>query len=205
MKKILSALLFLLISKMAFAKDYGIIGTTYQITEKSLLEEIQEKLQQAKKDGRLNKFQEQVKNNIYQQINDPQAIHKLKNGTKNRQWLYDPSVSLPYDLKDQSGKIFYQANSKVNPLEKINLTKSLIFINGSDSKQVKWALDLYHQRKGRVKIILTEGKIIDLMKTKKIRFYFDQNQILIKKFQIQALPALVEQQEKMLKIMEVVL
>ena len=43
------------------------------------------------------------------------------------------------------------------------------------------------------------------MKSKKIRFYFDQNQILIKKFQIQALPALVEQQEKMLKIMEVVL
>ena len=146
-----------------------------------------------------------MKNNIYQQINDPQAIHKLKSATKNRQWLYDPSVSLPYDLKDQNGKIFYQANSKVNPLEKINLTKSLIFINGSDSKQVKWALDLYHQRKGRVKIILTEGKIIDLMKTKKIRFYFDQNQILIKKFQIQALPALVEQQEKMLKIMEVVL
>ena len=56
-----------------------------------------------------------------------------------------------------------------------------------------------------IHLILTEGKIIDLMKTKKIRFYFDQNQILIKKFQIQALPALVEQQEKMLKIMEVVL
>ena len=79
MKKILLALLFLLISKMALAKDYGIIGATYQIKEKNLLEEIQEKLQLAKKDGRLNKFQEQVKNNIFQQINEPKSHNFLKN------------------------------------------------------------------------------------------------------------------------------
>ena len=205
MKKILLALLFLLISKMALAKDYGIIGATYQIKEKNLLEEIQEKLQLAKKDGRLNKFQEQVKNNIFQQINEPKSHNFLKNASENRQWFYDPSVHLPYDLKDQNGKIFYKAHTKVNPLEKISLSKSLIFINGVDSNQVKWAIDQYHKKKSKVKIIITQGKIIDLMSAKKIRFYFDQNQTLIKKFEIQALPAVVEQQGKLLKIIEVAL
>lgn len=205
MKKILLALLFLLISKMALAKDYGIIGATYQIKEKNLLEEIQEKLQLAKKDGRLNKFQEQVKNNIFQQINEPKSHNFLKNAIENRQWFYDPSVHLPYDLKDQNGKIFYKAHTKVNPLEKISLSKSLIFINGVDPNQVKWAIDQYHKKKSKVKIIITQGKIIDLMSAKKIRFYFDQNQTLIKKFEIQALPAVVEQQGKLLKIIEVAL
>lgn len=205
MKKTLLALLFLLISKMALAKDFGIVGTTYQIKERNLLEEIQEKLQLAKKDGKLDKFQEQVKNNIFQQINEPKSVNLPKNASENRQWFYDPSVELPYDLKDQNGKVFYKAHTKVNPLEKISLSKSLIFINGLDSKQVKWAIDQYHKKNSKVKIILTQGKIIDLMIAKKIRFYFDQNQTLIKKFEIQALPALVEQQGKLLKIIEVAL
>ena len=61
MKKTLSVLLFLLFSEMAFAKDLGIHGVTFEIREKNLLEEIQEKLQEAKKDGRLDKFQNSVK------------------------------------------------------------------------------------------------------------------------------------------------
>ena len=40
MKKTLLALLFLLFSKMASAKDYGIHGVVYTIKEKNLLEEI---------------------------------------------------------------------------------------------------------------------------------------------------------------------
>ena len=41
------------------------------------------------------------------------------------------------------------------------------------------------------------------MKAKKIRFYFDQNNFLIEKFDIKALPAIVEQEDKVLKITEV--
>lgn len=203
MKKTLLALLFLLFSKMASAKDYGIQGVVYTIKEKNLLEEIQEKLQQARRDGRLEKFQNNVKEKIFQQVNNPQSTKNLPKTLINRSWKYDPSVSLPHDLKDQNGKIFYKAHTKINPLEKIILTKSLIFINGLDQEQVKWALDKYQQRKGRVKIILTTGKIIDLMKAKKIRFYFDQNNFLIEKFDIKALPAIVEQEDKALKITEV--
>ena len=49
-------------------------------------------------------------------------------------------------------------------------------------------------------IILTKGNIIDLMKSEKIRLYFDQGGFLVKTFGIEGLPAIVYQDGKVLKI-----
>lgn len=205
MKKTSLALLFLLFSKTATATDLGIHGNTYQIKEKSLLEEIQEKLQEAKKDGRLDKFQNGVKKQMLDQASEPKPVAGIVKATSSRDWLYDPSVTWPDDLKDQNGKVFYRAGTKVNPLDKISLTKALLFIDGSDESQLKWALDQYNRRNSRAKIILVKGKIIDLMKKKKVRLYFDQEGFLTKKFSIRAVPASVEQEGKMLRVREVAL
>jgi len=48
-----------------------------------------------------------------------------------------------------------------------------------------------------------KGRVIDLMKKKKIRLYFDQTGVLVKKFSIKAVPASVEQEGKMLRVKEV--
>lgn len=203
MKKTLLALLFLLISKSATATDLGIHGVTYPIKEKNLLEEIQEKLQEAKKDGRLEKFQNGVKKQMMDQASNPKPVDGIIKATANRDWIYDPSISWPDDLKDQTGKTFYRAGTKVNPLDKISLTRALLFIDGSDDSQVKWALDQYNRRKSKAKIILVKGRVIDLMKKKKMRLYFDQTGVLVNKFSIKAVPASVEQEGKMLRVKEV--
>lgn len=203
MKKTLLVLSFLLFSKSATATDLGIHGVTYQIKEKNLLEEIQEKLQEAKKDGRLDKFQNGVKKQMMGQANNPKPVSGIVDAVSDREWLFDLSVSWPEDLKDQNGKIFYRAGTKVNPLDKISLTRVLLFINGDNEAQVKWALHNFKQRQGRAKIILVKGRVIDLMKKNKVRFYFDQNGVLIKKFSIKAVPASVEQEGKMLRVREV--
>ena len=49
------------------------------------------------------------------------------------------------------------------------------------------------------------GRVIDLMRARKTRFYFDQGGNLTSKFGIKAVPATVEQEGKMLKVKEVVL
>jgi conjugal transfer pilus assembly protein TraW len=205
MKKTSLVLLFLLFSKTAVATDLGIHGVTYQVKEKSLLEEIQENLQEAKKDGRLDKFQNGVKKQMLDQANNPAPVDGILKVTSSHEWLYDPSISWPDDLKDQNGKVFYRAGTKVNPLDKISLTRALLFIDGSDESQVKWALDQYNRRKSKAKIILVKGRIIDLMKKKKVRLYFDQTGFLVKKFSIKAVPASVEQEGKMLRVKEVAL
>lgn len=205
MKKILLASLFLLISKMAFATDLGTHGATYEIREKNLLDEIQEKLKEAQKNGKLAKFQNDVKKRLIDQTYNPQPVEGIVKATTPREWFFDPSISKSEDLKDQNGKVFYRAGTKVNPLDYLSLTKALIFIDGADKSQFKWALKQNLERKGRVKIILTNGSALTLMRENKVRIYFDQGGFLVKKFSIQAVPALIEQEGKMLKVREVVL
>jgi conjugal transfer pilus assembly protein TraW len=206
MKKTLLVLLLLLFSsKAVVAKDYGIHGTTYQISEKDFLKDISEKLQAAQKDGKLAKFQNDLKTQMVTSVNSPKGVDGITKASTNREWFFDPSISKPTDLADQTGKVFYRAGTKVNPLDYISMTQALIFIDGDDEIQVKWALKQYKQLKSKAKIILIRGKIIDLMRAKKVRFYFDQGGNLTSKFSIKAVPAVVEQEGKMLKVREVAL
>lgn len=203
MKKTLSVLLFLLFSKMAVAKDYGIQGTTYEITEKDFLQDIKERLLKAQKEGKLQKFQSDVKNRMVASIKRPKAIDGIAKATLPRDWLFDPSVFRTDDLRDQNGQVFYRAGTKVNPLDYVSLTKILIFIDGDDPAQISWALKLNKERKSKAKIILINGSIIELMREKKVRLYFDQGGKLTSKFGIKAVPATVEQEGKMLRVKEV--
>ena len=206
MKKTLLALLLLLFSsKAVVAKDYGIHGTTYQISEKDFLKDIQEKLQAAQKDGKLAKFQNDLKTQMVTSVNSPKGVDGITKAATNREWFFDPSISKPTDLADQTGKVFYRAGTKVNPLDYISMTQVLIFIDGTDEAQVKWALKQHKQLKSKAKIILIRGRIIDLMRTRKVRLYFDQGGNLTNKFSIKAVPAVVEQEGKMLKVREVAL
>jgi len=203
MKKTLLALLFLLGSKAVFAKDLGVQGVNYEIREQNLLSQIQDKLKDAEKTGKIAKMQEGFVKQSQARFNRPQPVASITKAEKSRKWVYDPSISLDHDLKDQLGQVFYKAGTKVNPLENISLTNALIFIDGDDEKQVNWALAEYKARNKRAKIILVKGAVLDLMRTKKVRIYFDQNGILTSKFDIKHVPALLEQENKMLKVQEV--
>jgi conjugal transfer pilus assembly protein TraW len=203
MLKTLLALLLLLSSNIAVAKDYGIQGVTYEITEKDFLKELQEKLQEAQKSGKLAKFQDDVKKQMISSVNSPKAVEGITKATFAREWYFDPSVSKPTDLADQNGQVFYRAGTKVNPLDYMSFTKTLIFIDGDDEAQVRWALEQNKIKKSKTKIILVRGRVIDLMRQKKVRLYFDQQGTLTTKFGIKAVPATVAQEGKMLKVMEV--
>lgn len=204
MRKILSVLLLLLFSsKAVVAKDYGIQGVTYEIREKDFLKELQEKLQEAQKNGKLAKFQDDVKKQMMGAVNSPKAVEGITKATFAREWYFDPSVSRSTDLADQNGQVFYRAGTKVNPLDYVSFTKTLIFIDGDDASQVKWAIAQNKIKKSKTKIILVKGRVIDLMRQNKIRLYFDQKGTLTTKFGIKAVPATVAQEGKMLKVMEV--
>lgn len=211
MKKTLLALLFLLFSKIAgqafiqgaLAKDFGVQGATYQIREENFLQEIQAKLREAEKSGKIAKLQSEMKKQTVARANRPKEVLGISKAEESREWIYDPSVSLDHDLRDQNGQVFYKAYTKVNPLDKISLSKALIFIDGDDKEQVNWALQQNKKRKNHAKVILVKGAVIDLMRQTKVRFYFDQNGTLTSRFKISHTPAIVEQEEKILKVREV--
>jgi conjugal transfer pilus assembly protein TraW len=209
MKHKLLVLLFLLFSitanQKSIARDYGIVGTTYLIIEKDFLKEIQEKLKEMEQNGKLAKFQNGIKKQMVDSVNKTKPVAGITPTKFAKSWLFDPSVFLDKNLTDQNGRVFYKAGTKVNPLDHLSLTRTLIFIDGDDETQVKWAIKQDKLKKNKTKIILVKGAIIDLMKQTKTRLYFDQNGTLTKKFSIEHTPATVEQEGKKLRISEVLL
>ena len=87
----------------------------------------------------------------------------------------------------------------------MNMDSELIFFDGEDSEQLEFAIDLYKNSFKKPILILTGGSPIKLEKKYKLDFYYDQDGVIIKKLGIKAVPALVVQEGRKLKVKEVML
>ncbi|ALN41229.1 hypothetical protein ASQ44_03685 [Rickettsia rhipicephali] len=178
-------------------KDYGIRGHSFPIIEQSLLEIIMTKLKIAQQSGSLEKMQDEFKEKVKEKIVKPAAVLGLHKATKDRSWTYDPTFIQKTDIKDQTGKIIIKARTKINPLETISWGEPLILIDGDDKEQVAWA-------KSKIgKLVLTKGSPSQLAQQLNQHVFFDQGGTLTTHFKIKAIPAMVKQEDSLLKISEI--
>lgn len=180
------------------AKDLGTFGETFEIQEKDLIEVIQGKLKRLEADGTLKTHQEKIKALAKKRIQRPEPVQGITRSKKYRSLTYDPTLILPYDLKDHQGRVFQKSGTKINPLKIRPFTKTLVFIDGDDEEQVFLAA----AKKQPTKIILVSGSPFELMKQLGTPIYFDQGGKLTKKLGIQHVPARVYQQGLLLQIEE---
>lgn len=200
----LLAALLLCSSLNAFAKDYGVIGQTYPIAETNMLEFIQQKLKAWQQSGTLQEHQEAFKQKSIQTIRRPKPVKGITRATADRSFTYDPTITVEKDIFDSTGKLIHAAGAKINPLVQQKLTKTLLFLDGDDAEQLRWAKEQIESTE-RFKLILVAGSAIELMKTYQIPFYFDQGEFITNKLGIRHVPASVKQQGGVLKIDEVAL
>ena len=197
-------------------RDYGIIGNTFEILEEDFLEMIEKRLKKLEGDGNLQEHQQKIAKQAQEKIKRPKPVEGIQHTKELRSFTYDPSITVPYDLKDHQGKVFHKAGTKVNPLDFKSLSKPLLFIDGDDEVQVTWAMEhkeMKHNVMGQgaigqnsnSQIILTSGSPFELMEKFDRPIYFDQEGVLTKKLGIQQVPAKVTQQGKCLLIEEVLL
>ena len=92
--------------------------------------------------------------------------------------------------------------TKVNPLDTVSLSKALLFIDARDAAQVGRARGILDERGGKVKVILTGGSYLELMRRWKRAVFFDQEGTLTDKLGIRHVPAIVSQEGKRLRIDE---
>jgi len=185
-------------SKAELQRDFGVVGTTFEIIEEDLLEVIENKLKKLNEDGSLQNHQEKIALETQEKIKRPKPVAGINHTTKPRSFTYDPSITVPYDLKDHQGKVFHAKGTKVNPLDYKSLSKPLLFIDGDDQSQVDWAIG----QEPHALIILTNGSPFELMEKLDRPIYFDQEGVLTKKLGILQVPAKVTMQEKHLLIEE---
>lgn len=188
-------------SSVLTARDLGVVGPVYPITEQGMLQTIEQRLKALEKSGELTQIEEDAKARYKAYVDRPEGVH-LPRAEKSRTYFVDPSITVPYDIKDDKGRIIYPAGTTVNPLDQISLSKQLLFFDGDDPDQVEWARSIVENDPLHVKPILTNGPIMDLMKGWKIRLYFDQRGQLVDQFGIHAVPATIIQVGLQLKVVE---
>lgn len=212
-KKIIANLLFMICILMLYvtrfyqlctAEDLGRFGKVYEIIEPDMLHIIKKRAKQLVDHGKWQKIQQDAIIKAKNHILHPKPIMQISDAVENRVFYYDPSFMLQKDIKDHRQKIIARAGV-YNPLDTQSFNLELLFINGENEDQVKWAVDIYKNSDKKVKIILTAGSFIELSRLHKIWFFYDQHGRYVNQLGIQHVPAKVAQEKNMLRIEELAL
>jgi len=183
--------------------DLGVIGPVYKIREQDFLEYIRNKLTVMQRSGELRRLQQQELEQARKRIERPAPVPGMTRTVKPHVFYIDPSLSVEHAIRDAEGRIIAMPGTKVNPFDYLTMSKHLLFIDGDDADQVKWAVAMDKRYGGHVKTILVSGSPIELMKRWKRRVYFDQHGILSQRLHIRHVPAIVSQDKKRLRVAEV--
>jgi conjugal transfer pilus assembly protein TraW len=184
----------------AEARDFGQHGAVFPIVEEDLLRVIQNRLAGLQATGAIDRANRQLAARTAARVRRPARLTGIVPTRETRRWTVDPTVTVAQDLRDGRGRVLVRAGTRVNPLDTVPLRQRLLFMDGDDPAQVAWAR--HHTTALNAKLILVGGSPFDLMKAEQRRFYFDQAGTLTRHFGIRAVPALVEQQGRILKLTE---
>lgn len=201
-RKIITCAL-LILGLPAFAKNIGVYGQVYPITEPDILVFIHQRLEELQANGQLEKMQKQFTQNVIDHTLRPTPVAGVTTASKSKIFYYDPTFTAPTNIFNQQGQLVVKAGTKVNPFDHITLKEVLLFINADDAEQVRWAKTEKEQF-DLTKIILVQGNIKIASTDDNLgRIYFDQDGTICKKLKITQVPALVMQSGKQLIIEQV--
>lgn len=194
------ACLLLFYVSFAQGSDLGNYGRVFEINELDIRAVISSKLSSLKQSGNLSQLEEKIKNKTANQVMRPNAtIIETRNKTKIH--YIDPSVVLNRDIYNENGRLIAQKGTRVNPFERVTLSKVLVFLNFDDIKQVKYATSL-KEKYNHIKFILTSGNMKEGQETFG-KVYFDMHGALSTKLKVTHVPAIAEQSGLLWKVIEV--
>ncbi|KWV92512.1 type-F conjugative transfer system protein TraW [Erythrobacter sp. AP23] len=197
----LGALLLAAFPSGVQARDYGQRGAVFPVIERDLLEQIHSRLAQMEKSGETARLNQELKRRTIVRVNRPDPVAGLIRAHESRSWQFDPTITLAADIRGAKGELIHAAGTRVNPLDSVKLRSDLLFFDGDDPAQIRWAL----RQDANAKLILVKGAPLELMNARQRRFYFDQGGKLTEKFGIKAVPARVRQNGRQLEISEIAL
>ena len=186
----------------ACAEDLGVIGPVYSIVEKDLLAFIEGRLRAKEASGELAAIRREATDAARDSVEHPKPVASVGKAARTRTYYFDPSVVVPSAITDDTGKVLIAAGTTVNPLDMVSLSKPLYFFDARDPRQVREARAVIDAHRGQVKLILTGGSYMDLMRRWKLRVYYDQQGALVSQLGIRVVPALVSQEGRRLRIDE---
>jgi conjugal transfer pilus assembly protein TraW len=199
------AALLITSTSVGLAGELGTIGPTYTIQEPDMLEWIEKRVQDKVNSGEALRYQKEQAEKIKKKLENPEPLKSVAKATKNRTFYFDPTFTVEESVLDDKGAILVPAGTTINPLDRVGLSRPLIFFDARDPVQVAFAKKYIDRHEGLAKPILVGGSYFELMKKWQTPVYFDQQSALIRKFSIRYVPAIVFQEGKRLRIDEIAL
>lgn len=189
----------------AAAKDLGAYGATFPVIEQDLLTVLLTRLKAAEASGKMETLNRAFVARVKAKLNRPPPVAGIDHTVQPRDWLFDPSITVPRDFADQSGRVFAHKGDVINPLDRLPaFNRVLIFVDGDDEGQVRFAIRRA-RRDAREKayIVLTSGAPVELMRREQVEMFFDQDGSLSRHFGVTHVPAVVERAGRSLRVSEV--
>lgn len=182
------------------AEDLGVVGQTYEIKEPDAVEQIQAKLMAMQQSGELDKLKKEAINRSLNSLKNPKPNDSLKTALESSTYLYDPTKFYSENVVDEEGNILVPAGTKINPLNYVGLSKTLIFFDGRDADQVSAVKKIVDTKGEKVKPILVAGSWYDISKKWGRQVYYDQGRYLADEFSLEEVPAVIYQEKDMLRV-----
>ncbi len=181
----------------ALGKDLGVMGQSFPVIEESLIDFMQKNMSEKL----FSQKKEELKEALFDLASKPSPVEGIGTAHEYRSFLFDPSLRVKEDILNEKGSVIVKAGTLVNPLKKIHLSSSLLFLDGDNAAQIEWARKL----EGSFKWILVRGRPIELEAQERRPIYFDQSGTYSRHFQIKNVPARITQQGNVLLVEEIAL
>jgi conjugal transfer pilus assembly protein TraW len=182
------------------ATDLGVVGPLYPIAEPNLLDEIQAQLSKAERDGSIARLQNEARARAEARLLDPPPLAGIAAARTARTHWYDPTVTFESPIVDADGRVLVAAGERRNPFDTVTYTRTLIFFDGRDPRQVDYVRRRMDEAPQRIKPITTGGSAVRLMREWKQPVYADQDGRLVRQLGITEVPAVVYQDGKRFRI-----
>jgi len=189
----LALLLTLALASLAYAVDLGVHGKTYTIREPDFLVEIQAIAQRKVDSGEWQRLENAARERGRQYFERPPPVAGLRTVGQARTRRFDPSVTLSQDIVGSDGRIIFPAGTTVNPADIKPFPGALLYLSGEDKRQVALAERLIKKEGAALKVILVDGSPAELMRKWERPVYFDQAGAGVRRFKLEAVPALIRQ------------
>ncbi|MBT9609395.1 MAG: type-F conjugative transfer system protein TraW [Aquabacterium sp.] len=187
-----------------YSSDLGTLGPTYEIREPDLLEDITATLRKKEASGELARIQAEGRQRAIASIREPKPVQGLNRTMVARTRYWNPSISIEENIIDDKGRVVVPRGTVTNPLDHVQLKRSMLFFDARDPAQLAYAKQAIAKLGSGVTPILVGGAVYDLMDRWRVRLFFDQQGLLVKRFGIQQVPAWVYQEGKVMRIDEVI-
>jgi len=193
----LSLTALFLVSAPVSGRDLGRYGAVYPIVEPDALAEMKKKAARADWGKYLNREKMARKIREYK----PKELAKLPAARRERAFLADMSYTLDMDIPDGKGGILYPKGYTFNPLDYVNLERTLVIINGNDKRQVEWFRNSLWNKDMNAMLLLTDGSYYTLgERLKRPVFYADR--LLVTRLRLQAVPSVAVQKGRFIEVRE---